>query len=306
MAEGSTSRLATAPSVFTSLHPSPDNTPKAHLVSLESRLSLGSPTALLNDHLRAEALAAKQRTADWAQQRRKAGKETALSDVQRGKRRRIEEGWKESTEEVVEVPQVERPQGFPSNDLLSSLHSHAAHHFASHHLLLPPLTPSSPLLPPSSLAHLEALKAILDAQDEEAARRYGEYGGVKRWNDTKSNWYRVKDRGDRKRAWRDVERKLEPSALVALGILAELLTSDTLHDPSLHPPNTTNPSDPSLPTPEEEKLLKQRALRSAQNRRAGEKRRAKQAEEKALKARREQERVEKIRRAKARRREAGD
>ena len=99
------------PSVFLSLVPLADHNTKSHLAVLESRLDLGQPTAFLNEHLRAEELAARQRTADWAAQRRKAGKETSLSDVQRGKRRRIEAGWTDGTRDTIEVPQSERPAG---------------------------------------------------------------------------------------------------------------------------------------------------------------------------------------------------
>lgn len=97
------------PSIFTSLAPLPDNNTKSNRAALESHLASGSATALLNEQLQADALAARQRTADWAAQRRKAGMETALSEVQRGKRRRIEQGHEEQAEERIEVPEVERP-----------------------------------------------------------------------------------------------------------------------------------------------------------------------------------------------------
>lgn len=98
------------PSVFTSLVARPDVNSKATLAALERHLTAGSASAVLNEHLHADALAAQQRTADWAAQRRKAGKETAPADMQRGKRRRIDEGYPEHPDEPVQVPGVHRPQ----------------------------------------------------------------------------------------------------------------------------------------------------------------------------------------------------
>lgn len=116
------------PSIFTSLAPLPDNNTKSNRAALESHLASGSATALLNEQLQADALAARQRTADWAAQRRKAGMETALSEVQRGKRRRIEQGHEEQAEERIEVPEVERPdRKLPLVDATSCMHAGADH-----------------------------------------------------------------------------------------------------------------------------------------------------------------------------------
>ncbi|KAK4704085.1 hypothetical protein P7C70_g2131, partial [Phenoliferia sp. Uapishka_3] len=296
--EASTSAI---PSIFNSLVPFSDRNNKSHLATLTNHLEVGSPSAILNDHLKAQVLASTQRTADWAAQRRKAGKETGLSDVQRGKRRRIEEGWAGENYEPVEVPDVEKPHEFPSNNLLSSLHSHAATRFASQGLLQPPLTPTNPYLPPSSLEKIESVKAALDAQEEADARRTAGRG----WRDVKANWYKTKDRGERKSAWRDVERKLEPSAMVALGILVELLAADSLSDPS----TTTNNINASAPISNNasadaggptaltaaDKLALQRAKRAEQNRRSREKARMRAQEEKEQKERNKRLRIQRQR-----------
>ncbi|KAI5480987.1 hypothetical protein MNV49_006173 [Pseudohyphozyma bogoriensis] len=131
------------------------------------------------------------------------------------------------------TPDVEVPPGFPSGDLLSAILAYSTSYFSASHLLLPPLSTTSPFLPPTAIAQIESLKTQLAEHDEAIVRDQGPKHAAK-ISEMKKSWGK-KARGEREGVWTDVERAFEPSALVALSMLLELLVADQLLDPALHP-----------------------------------------------------------------------
>ncbi|TNY24014.1 hypothetical protein DMC30DRAFT_239969 [Rhodotorula diobovata] len=135
----------------------------------------------------------------------------------------------------VHLEDVQLPPDFPSHDLLVSLHSHASHHLSTTHHLVPPLSPSSPSLPPSALAHFDDLAQRATEQEERLAAR----GTVAQWKAVRATRIRKAGAGRRRGLWADAERGFEGTALVAMGMLAELLVRDA----------ATSPGDLPLPPP---------------------------------------------------------
>lgn len=122
-----------------------------------------------------------------------------------------------------------------AQSLLSSIHTHASHLLAKSHLLLPILTPEAPYLPAPILAHIDDFRLSIDAIDE----RKGFRGNTvaKEWDKTArvdlakdAHLYGWKGEGwkagdgrlavtTKAKGWRDVEKKWEGSALIAIGAL---------------------------------------------------------------------------------------
>lgn len=99
--------------------------------------------------------------------------------------------------------------------LLSSLHLHASQHFTSHHSILPPLTTSTPLLPPHLLTHFTNLSKEINEEEEALLKKEGM---------TRRDLKKVREgrlgkmgRGGRKGVWRNAEKGFDASGLVALG-----------------------------------------------------------------------------------------
>ncbi|GAA5846609.1 hypothetical protein JCM9279_006760 [Rhodotorula babjevae] len=120
------------------------------------------------------------------------------------------------------------PPGFPSHDLLTSLHSHASHLLTSTHNLVPPPS-SSPRsgLPPAAQAHFAALEQRALAQEARLAR----WGTDAELKAVKATRIRRKGAGTRRALWANADRAFEGTALVALGMLAELLVQDAAASP---------------------------------------------------------------------------
>ncbi|GAA6030140.1 hypothetical protein JCM8097_009281 [Rhodosporidiobolus ruineniae] len=146
----------------------------------------------------------------------------------RGKRQKKRVTTKQLKEEVqlpeVEIQQAALPEGFPSSELLTAIQTHTASLMSSRHSLLPALTPSAPFLPSPLQAHFTALSASIDAREAAAARegRKDEYMALKQ------SRIRKIGAGARWGAWTDAERAFEGSALVAMGMLTQLLVQDVV------------------------------------------------------------------------------
>ncbi|GAA5879278.1 hypothetical protein JCM16303_003147 [Sporobolomyces ruberrimus] len=144
-----------------------------------------------------------------------------------------------------ELPPTELPEHFPSGSLLSSLHLHASQHFTSHHSILPPLTTSTPLLPPHLLTHFTNLSKEINEEEEALLKKEGM---------TRRDLKKVREgrlgkmgRGGRKGVWKKAEKGFDASGLVALGMLTKLLVEDSLKPPP--PPPRIEISQHSPPPP---------------------------------------------------------
>jgi len=107
--------------------------------------------------------------------------------------------------------------------LLASLHSHSSALFTSTLSLLPPLTSTTPLLPPHLLTHFAQLQESLHAEEEAllgSLKRKGQMNEVKRGRIGRLGG------GSRKGAWANAERAFESSALVAMGMFEVPWVSD--------------------------------------------------------------------------------
>ncbi|BGP37151.1 hypothetical protein JCM10450v2_001057 [Rhodotorula kratochvilovae] len=140
---------------------------------------------------------------------------------QRGVRRakRIRE---ELVQPDVELEEAELPEDFPSHDLLTSIHSHATTLLASKHHLVPRLMRSSPLLPPRAVAHFDSLARRVQEQEKYIERK----GTKAQLRALKTTRIRGEGAGRRRWLWADADRAFEGTALVALGMLAQLLVQD--------------------------------------------------------------------------------
>ncbi|GAA5932135.1 hypothetical protein JCM3775_004248 [Rhodotorula graminis] len=127
----------------------------------------------------------------------------------------------------VHLDDVDLPPGFPSHDLLTSLHSHASHLLTSTHNLVPPPSASTSRLPPAAQAHFDALEQRAQAQEARLAR----WGTDAELKAVKATRIRRKGAGTRRALWADADRAFEGPALVALGMLAELLVQDAAAAP---------------------------------------------------------------------------
>ncbi|GAA5902546.1 hypothetical protein JCM8208_006919 [Rhodotorula glutinis] len=127
----------------------------------------------------------------------------------------------------VQLDDVDLPPGFPSHDLLTSLHSHASHLLASTHNLVPSPTSSSSRLPRAARAHFDALEQRAQAQEARLAR----WGIDAELKAVKATRIRRKGAGTRRALWADADRAFEGTALVALGMLTELLVQDAAAAP---------------------------------------------------------------------------
>ncbi|GAA5979243.1 hypothetical protein JCM10908_002853 [Rhodotorula pacifica] len=146
-------------------------------------------------------------------------------DKVRSTRRRVKR-----LRETLRIPDVELegpdlPPDFPPSDLFTALHSRASNLYQSRHNLLPPLTPSAPVLSPSHQAHFNALHARIN-KAEERAIRMGTKDVVAAWKRTRIH---KQNAGERRGIWTDARRAYEGSALVALGLLTQLLVEDAVN-----------------------------------------------------------------------------
>ncbi|KAJ8296340.1 hypothetical protein OF846_000728 [Rhodotorula toruloides] len=141
----------------------------------------------------------------------------------RGRRRtkRIKEGLKVPE---VSLEEPELSEGFPSTDLLSSIQNHATQLFETRHNLLPPLTLTNPLLPEPLVEHFDNLIAQMNDEEERVARE----GKGDVWLAWKQSRISKAGAGTRKAVWTDVSRAFEGTALVALGMLTQLLVKDVV------------------------------------------------------------------------------
>ncbi|GAA5981918.1 hypothetical protein JCM5350_006564 [Sporobolomyces pararoseus] len=130
-----------------------------------------------------------------------------------------------------EVPPSDPPQTFPPSSLLSSIHLHASHLFASNNSLLPPLTTEAPLLPPHLLTHFNQFSSSLNTQEEALLKQEGL--SLKQLGKIRENRLGRIGRGSRKGVWTNVEKKFDSSALVAIGMLTKLLVEDALQPPRI-------------------------------------------------------------------------
>ncbi|BGP13282.1 hypothetical protein JCM10213_004948 [Rhodosporidiobolus nylandii] len=172
------------------------------------------------------------------------------SETDGGKKRKRGAAWRSAREdakrrrEMLKIPEVQvdeadLPSNFPSSGLLHSVHSHIASLMTSHHSLLPPLTPSSPNLPPDLRAHFDALADHHNAEEERLART----GSSKQWAAMKRTRIGKLGGGVRHGAWTDAGKAFEGSALLAMGMLAQLLVEDAVRGP---PPPPAVPDEPPL------------------------------------------------------------
>ncbi|GAA5851040.1 hypothetical protein JCM8547_009161 [Rhodosporidiobolus lusitaniae] len=122
----------------------------------------------------------------------------------------------------IKVERAELPQGFPSSDLFHSLHAHASSLMISQHALLPPLTLSSPKLPRHVKRHFSALRKSINEAELNVAK-YGSLREVKEFGKTRLPG---KMKGGRRAVWADADKAFESSALIAMGMLSQLLAED--------------------------------------------------------------------------------
>ncbi|GAA6009860.1 hypothetical protein JCM11491_000843 [Sporobolomyces phaffii] len=132
-----------------------------------------------------------------------------------------------------------------AQSLLSSLHLHASHLYASTHSLLPPLTTEAPLLPPHLLTHFNHVSTALNAEEQLLLEQPGL--SVKQLNRVRDNRLGKMGTGTRKRVWTNCEKKFEPSSLVALGMLTKLLVEDSLKPPTIEISHHRSPPPPPEP-----------------------------------------------------------
>ncbi|GAA6048106.1 hypothetical protein JCM3770_000194 [Rhodotorula araucariae] len=132
----------------------------------------------------------------------------------------------------IELEEAPLPADFPSHDLLTSIYSHATSLFAAKHHLVPRLTPSAPTLPRAALAHFDALVQRVAEQEQRVART----GTVAQLRAIKATRIRGWGAGRRRALWADADRAFEGTALVALGMLTQLLVQDAAGDLPLPPP----------------------------------------------------------------------
>ncbi|GAA5916387.1 hypothetical protein JCM5296_006196 [Sporobolomyces johnsonii] len=159
------------------------------------------------------------------------GVETEAASVKRAKKHKhLDDDMRNAARQVpdVEIPPVDLPEDFPSGDLLAALHTHTATLFTSTYHLLPPLSTSNPVHSPELIAHFDALEAELNQQEEEL----GKQATPAQWKALKKERLNAAWPGARRRAWVDGERAFDASALVALGMLSQLLAEDSVHRPS--------------------------------------------------------------------------
>ncbi|KAM0751656.1 hypothetical protein T439DRAFT_324850 [Meredithblackwellia eburnea MCA 4105] len=269
-------------SIFNALKPFDIHNPnQATLAKAEHHLTHGSTAAYLDEALKGTS--AEYDTTGY--QRRSRSDSSAmqpvrrkLSEVQRGKQRawdlraeeeqQAESGYDSGERRtkskhrmifggdvVVAVPDIEVPDDFPSSDLLAAIQSHAANRFASQGLLHPPLTRADPDQSLFMKTKVHLLKKELDDQDDSIANDKT-WGHTAKYKRARRQWLKKSWQGVRKKAWKNMERQFEPSALVALGVLdsfhqrggiisksdrfhtgvfAELMAADALYDPMLNP-----------------------------------------------------------------------
>ncbi|KWU45645.1 hypothetical protein RHOSPDRAFT_32567 [Rhodotorula sp. JG-1b] len=144
----------------------------------------------------------------------------------------------------IDLERPDLPPDFPPSGLFTALHARTSHLYEARHNLLAPLTlaptpttTSSATLPEPVRAHFDALRTRLNAEEERAVR-----GGTR---DVVTAWKRTRiqkaNAGERRAVWTDVSRAYEGSALVALGLLTQLLVKDAVSTeadllPDLPPP----------------------------------------------------------------------
>ncbi|BGO89085.1 hypothetical protein NBRC10512_003830 [Rhodotorula toruloides] len=156
------------------------------------------------------------------------GSDTEAAATLREKRMRGRRRTKR-IKEALKVPEVsleepELSEGFPSTDLLSSIQNHATQLFETRHNLLPPLTLTNPLLPEPLVEHFDNLIAQMNDEEERVARE----GKGDVWLAWKQSRISKAGAGTRKAVWTDVSRAFEGTALVALGMLTQLLVKDVV------------------------------------------------------------------------------
>ncbi|GJN87895.1 hypothetical protein Rhopal_000850-T1 [Rhodotorula paludigena] len=150
--------------------------------------------------------------------------ETALSTSAKRKKTvlRIKRIRQEFVTPEVDLPEVSLPSNFPSHHLIDAIHSHATDILASKHHLVPALTPAAPILPAPAIAHFESLAELANEQELRVARE----GTRKQWLAWKKTRIGRAGAGTRKAIWADAHRAFEGTALVALGMLSQLLVED--------------------------------------------------------------------------------
>ncbi|GAA6064157.1 hypothetical protein JCM10212_004738 [Sporobolomyces blumeae] len=141
-------------------------------------------------------------------------------------------GDRRARDDVLEWPrthavEVDVPQGFPPGPLLASVHDHASHLFVRTRNLLPPLTSSRPCLAPDLVQHFRQVEQVLNDEEEQVTLR--DRIKVKELDEVKRTRVMTRGAGERKGAWTDAERAFESSALVAVGMLAQLLVEDAVN-----------------------------------------------------------------------------
>ncbi|GAA5955145.1 hypothetical protein JCM21900_001624 [Sporobolomyces salmonicolor] len=159
------------------------------------------------------------------------GVETDAASVRRAKKHKhLDDDKRQAALQVpeVEIPPIDLPEDFPSGDLLTALHTRTATLFTSTYHLLPPLSTFNPVHSPEVIAHFDALEAELNQQEEEL----GKQATAEQWNALKKGRLNAAWPGARRGAWVDGERAFDASALIALGMLSQLLAEDVVQRPS--------------------------------------------------------------------------
>ncbi|GAA5984396.1 hypothetical protein JCM11641_000123 [Rhodosporidiobolus odoratus] len=183
------------------------------------------------------------------------------SETEGGKKRKRKSGKRARASsrkmcQMLKIPEIaaaekELRSSFPSDDLLHSIHSHTSRFLESQYSLVPPLTPSSPSLPEDLRQHFDGRAAVQVAEEERIAREgtSTQFAAMKRMRVHKRGgglWHGV---------WTDAGRAFEGNALVALGMLSQLLVEDAAR--SAETPATT-PEQPipagTSPQPEDDDL----------------------------------------------------
>ncbi|GAA5936964.1 uncharacterized protein JCM15063_000111 [Sporobolomyces koalae] len=204
---------------------------RAAVAQLSTLTQHGSAQYLLEQHLEHEHLVEHNKRNYRIKYDRKLSKKrrrlepAASVDLDHEPHPRAQEPAKKTTKRTV-IDRTPLPQGYPSGSLLSSLHLYAAEHYAAHHALVPALTTTTPLLPPQLLSHFNSVTQSLNAHEERLLKQPNlPPDDVKLVKQTRT---RI---GARKHAWTNVERAFEPSALVAIGMLTDLLVQDAAQQP---------------------------------------------------------------------------
>ncbi|KAK4056329.1 hypothetical protein OIO90_002773 [Microbotryomycetes sp. JL221] len=152
-----------------------------------------------------------------------------------GKRKR-----RSATSGQDEIPRIERPtksipEHFPSADLLWSILTDTSDSLSSSFNILPTLTADIPSLPPDAIAHFEDVIASQAQQELDQLTANPTTYQLRKIERRRISRQSNVAKGDKmrrghKNSWRNCEKQFEASALVAIGMLLELVAKDIASD----------------------------------------------------------------------------